>query len=420
MKSKFGAALLAFAISFGLWLYVITFVSPESEEEYYDVPVVMDGESVLNDRGLMIISGATQTVDLKLEGNRSDLKQLNKTNITLLADLSKITTAGEHKLSYIISYGIAQSGTISPLEKSPELITVVVAELAKKEIPVQVVYTGAVPENYIAHKQSVTLDHTTVTISGPKDVVSQIDHAQVTVDLTDKNTTISGAYRYILCDESGSAVEDVANITTNLSEIRVTLRIQKTKVIPLILNVIYGGGVTEETAQIVLDWETIQVAGSEAVLEGLNEIILGTVDLSEILESTTMTYPVVLPEGVTNVTNITEVNAGISFPDLTIREFKVSNFRAENVPEGLAGVWQSDSLTVRLRGAKKILDKLTSDDITIVVDLSNAEAGKQACVARIEVNSTGVVGAIGSYEVYVSVEEPARTAEEPESYGPEG
>ena len=32
MKSKLGYALLALVITFGLWLYVITTVSPESEE----------------------------------------------------------------------------------------------------------------------------------------------------------------------------------------------------------------------------------------------------------------------------------------------------------------------------------------------------------------------------------------------------
>lgn len=418
MKSKLGALFLALAISFCLWIYVVTVVSPETEDTYHDIPVVMDGESILNDRGLMIVSGTNQTVDLKLLGYRTDLSKLNKTNITLLADLSRITTAGEHKLSYDISYpGIVQSGTISVVEQTPKLITVVVAELEKKEIPVNVVYTGSVPENYIAYKQSAVLDHTTVTISGPKNVVSQVDHAQVTVDLTDKSSTISGAFRYVLCDSSGAPVENVSNITANLSEVRVTLRIQKTKEIPLVLHVIYGGGVTETTSQILLDRETIQVAGNEATLDSLNEIVLGTLDLSDILESTTITCPVILPADVTNVTNVSEVSVSISFPDLEIREFKVSNFVAENIPEGLEANWMTDSLTVRLRGSKELLDSLSKEDIAIIVDLSNAEIGKQVYDARIVVNTDGAVGAIGTYEIYVSVQTYVPPVETPADYG---
>ena len=405
VKSKLGTFLLAIAISFAFWFYVVTVVSPESEETYYDIPIVMDGESVLNDRGLMIISGASQTVNMKLEGNRSDLSKLNKTNITLLADLSRITTAGEHKLSYDISYpASAQTGTITVLEQSPALITVVVVERVKKEVPVEVVYTGAVPDNYIAHKQNVTLDHTTVTVSGPKDVIGQIDHARVTVDLNGQNTTISGAYRYTLCDAGDEPIEDMTNITTNLNEVRVTLRIQQTKEIPLVLNVIYGGGVTQATSQITLDRETIQVAGNEAALEGLTEIVLGTVDLSEILESTVLTYPVVLPADVTNLTGATEINVTVDFPDLEIRQFKVYNIRAKNLPEGMSAAWITNSLIVKLRGATEVLDKLTAESIYIVVDLTNAEVGNQVYDATILVNTDGVVGAVGTYEVYVSVQ----------------
>ena len=232
-----------------------------------------------------------------------------------------------------------------------------------------------------------------------------------------KNTTISGAYNYTLCDKYGSPVENVAKITTNLNEIRVTLRIQKTKEIPLILHVIYGGGVTEQTSEIILDRETIQVAGNEAVLDSLNEIVLGTLDLSDILESTTMTYPIILPEDVTNITNVTEVNVSINFPDLQIRKFKVSNFVAEKLPDGLEAQWLTDSLTVHLRGAKEVLDKLGAEDISVVVNFTGAEVGNQVYSAVIMVNTTGVVGAIGTYEVYVSVRVYVPQADLDLSYG---
>ncbi len=417
VKSKIGTVILALLLSFGLWLYVITVVSPESEDTFYDIPVILDGESILRDRGLMILSGTDQTVNLKLQGYRTDLIDLNKANITLLADLSHITTPGEHKISYMISYGIDQNGPISVLEQTPKLITVEIAELSKKEIPVNVVYTGTVPENYIAYKQGVTLDHTTVTISGPKDVVEQISCAQVNVDLTDKSSTISTAYGYTLCDKNGIPVENTANVTANLSEVRVTLRIQKTKEIPLLLNVIYGGGVTEATSQIDLDRKTIQIAGSDAILDSLNEIVLGTLDLSDILESTTITYPISLPEDVTNVTNVADVSVSVSFPDLEIREFKVSNFVPEGIPDGLESSWMTDSLSVRLRGSTEVLDSISMEDIAIVVNLANAEVGKQVYSARIVVNTSGAVGAIGTYEVYVEVREAKRTTQNTWPYG---
>jgi YbbR domain-containing protein len=175
--------------------------------------------------------------------------------------------------------------------------------------------------------------------------------------------------------------------------------------------------VTEQTSAIILDRETIQVAGNEAVLDSLNEIVLGTLDLSDILESTTMTYPIVLPEDVTNITNVTEVNVSINFPDLQIRKFKVSNFVAEKLPDGLEAQWLTDSLTVHLRGAKEVLDKLGAEDISVVVNFTGAEVGNQVYSAVIMVNTTGVVGAIGTYEVYVSVRVYVPQADLDLSYG---
>lgn len=416
MKNKLGSALLALIISFGLWLYVVIVVNPEWEQTFHDIPVVMDGEAILNDRGLMIVSGKNQTVDLTLEGNRSDLSQLNKTNITLLADLSQITIAGEHKLSYNISYpgNIQQTGTISVLEQTPNLITVVVAELQRKEIPVEISYGGAVPEGYIADKSNIKLDHTSVIITGPKDVLSQIHHAKVNVDLTGKNTTISGAYRFSLCDAEGNPVENAANITTNLTEIRITLKIQKTKEIPLVLNVIYGGGVTEQTSEILVDPGTIQIAGSEAVLNSIEKITIGTIDLRDILVNTSKTYPIVMPEGVTNLTGSTDATVSISFPDLQIREFKVTNIIAENLPADLEATWITTILTVKLRGITEVLDGLTAEDITIVVDLASAELGKQGYDAAIRVKTDGVVGALGTYQVYAEVQEKVDPGTEPQ------
>ena len=149
MKSKLLTLLLSAAIAFGLWMYVVTVVDPESESPYYDVPVVFDGLSVLSDRDLMIISGNTATVDLRLLGNRTDLNKLDKTNITILADLSRITEPGEHSVKYSISYP-SSAGAIEVLEQDPQYITVHVSRRLTKEVPVDVRYTGALRQNFVA------------------------------------------------------------------------------------------------------------------------------------------------------------------------------------------------------------------------------------------------------------------------------
>ena len=71
MKNKIWHIALSVVIAFALWVYVITTVSPESEDTFYDIPVTYQNDS-LDERGLMIVSD-TPTVTLHLKGNRSDL-----------------------------------------------------------------------------------------------------------------------------------------------------------------------------------------------------------------------------------------------------------------------------------------------------------------------------------------------------------
>ena len=89
MKSKLPTLLLAAVVALALWVYVVTAVSPESEENYYNIPVTFENENVLLDRDLMLVSGSNAVVSVRLYGNRSDLNRLNQTNITVTVDLKR-------------------------------------------------------------------------------------------------------------------------------------------------------------------------------------------------------------------------------------------------------------------------------------------------------------------------------------------
>ena len=91
MKNKLVAFLLSLAVSLGMWLYVVNYISPESEATFYNIPVVFEGETVLTtERNLMITDISSTTVNMKISGNRSDLNKINSSNIVVKVDLSKV------------------------------------------------------------------------------------------------------------------------------------------------------------------------------------------------------------------------------------------------------------------------------------------------------------------------------------------
>ena len=406
MKSKLTSILISIAVACGLWMYVITSVSPGSEETYYNIPVVMEGESVLAERNLMI-TGISQTdVTLKLSGNRSDLYKVNSNNITLKANLSTILEEGSHAIGYSIAYpGDVAQNAFEVMSQSPKYIHVKVEKRITKEVPVEVKWVGATPDGFMSDRENKVLDYEAITVSGPASVADLIQKAIIEVDLTEQRESISQSYRYTLCDEEGNPV-DAQSITTNVEEVRLDVKIQCVKEVKLQLDVTYGGGANAQNTKITVSPETIRLSGGEAVLEELGDtIVLGKINLADISQSTVRTYTIQLPEGVTNLTGVTEAEVSISFSGLSApREFVVEQIEMINIPEGMEVDLITEKLAITVRGPSVDVNRLTAEDITVVVDFTGAEADTSTFKATIRfAEGFEAVGAMGAYSVSATV-----------------
>lgn len=398
MKNKLLTALLSVAIALSIWLYVVTFVSPTTDKQFQNLPISLQGETLLQERGLMITSKEIPAVSLHLEGNRTNINKLSNSNITISADVSRIAEAGTHRLTITPLYpGDVTNNAINVLSQSPSVITVEVEKRISKEVPVDVEYVGTLPEGYMADKENKTLNHEVVAISGPQSVVDQITAAKVYVDLEQKVESISETFTFTLCDANDQPV-DAQLITTNVAGIDLTLKILRIKELQLLVDVIDGGGASIDNSDITISHQSILVSGSDSILESMESLELGTIDLSEILEDQTLTFPIRLPEGVTNETGVTEVTVDIQFSKLAIKKVTVTNIEAVNVPAGLAAQLITQRLDIQIRGPKRTVEKIDASKIVAKVDLSEAQVGMATVKAQIVIDAENV-GAVGTYNV---------------------
>ena len=411
MKNKGTTILLSVLIALGLWLYVITVENPNQVSPYYNVKVVFEGESVLTQRGLMITSDPDIRVRVDLKSSRTNLSRMNSDNLVIKADLADIDSAGEHELTYTVT----PPGNISPSEvkvvnRQPGTIHLTVAERVQKKIPVVMSFTGKVKEGFIMDPVRTTTDVDTITVEGPKEVVDQIHHAAINIDCSNRTETISEDYRYILQDEQNNAV-DAAFIKTSVETVRVEVPIAATKRIPLKVQINAGGGATEENSTITLDPAYIDVSGSDKALDKLDELIVGAINLGDIATATEKTFHITLPEGLTNLSGVSEVKVSVSFPMLTAREFTITNITAVNIPEGMTAEFLTKQLTLMVRGPKEMVQNLNASAITVQVDLEGVEntAAMEPVIMFAEPFSE--LGVVGKYSVTVTVTEAAADPE---------
>lgn len=412
MKRRIFQALLALVFACGLWVYVITVDNPNDEITLYDVPVVLSGESFLHDRGLMLSDQDTPTITLTLSGNRSNLKKVNKSNITVVADLSKTADSGKQSLNYeIIFPGDVPDNAIKVESRLPDRVSVDVEGRTQKSLEVKWVYSGKVKTGYTPEKSSLELSQRSISVAGPTAILSKVGNVQITVDLEGRDENIvNEAVQYVFCDTKGNPLKDgeidTSRLEVSATDVKVSMKIPKLKEVQLIVDVIYGGGATKENTKVTQDVLTIEVSGSEHLLEGLEELQLGTIDLTQEMVDFTREFPIELPEGVTNVTGVTEVNVDVEFDGLDTRSFTITNIKGINVPKGMIVDFKTTQKEVTLRGPAELIEALTEEDIakvTIRVDFTGAEPGTtETYTASVNVNINGIE-AVGVYEITATV-----------------
>lgn len=395
MKSKVFTIILSVAIAFVLWAYVVTVERTQIELTFYNVPVVMDGETVLRDRGLMITSGSDQTVNLTLSGKRSDLSKLKNSDITVLVDLTRIYEAGEKDLSYDVSF--PGNHDIEIVNRRPDSVSIQVAQWETKEIPVEVVPTGKPAEGFRIDEANISAEPKAVSISGPKDLIDQIAMGKLMVDMEGKEESFDGRVKITLCDREGKPLDaDLSDVLVENHMVLAKVPVLRERQIELLLPVISGGGLTAEDVTVKLSMNKITVSGSPAIVSKMADTIyLGELDLSvENQDFSDREYSFTLPSGVkSDDGNVVYVS--LTLPATETKEITILNeqIKVTNVPEGYdANV--SGKLTVTVRGKTGTLTDFDASDIRAVVDLKGASE-KGDYVVEFHIPESLHVGVIG-------------------------
>lgn len=386
-----------------LWCYVTMEQGAKIERSFSGIAVSFSGESTLKEKELIITEIKNETISLTLSGNRQVISQLSASDIRVTADVSEIDETGTENLTYTVKFpSNVDTNAITIVKSSSEFVTFDVEKLATKNITVKGVFEGSVADHYKV--EALEFDPASITVSGPVSEVSQISCAWVSVQQENAQRTITFDSNYTFVDDNGEPLQ-LRYTEASALAISVTLPIVEVKEVPLAMNIIAGGGAKEENAVITIDPATVTLSGDSAVLNDINKIVLGTVDLSDITDSFTQTYPIVIDDSLKNLDGISEANVKIEIKGLATKVFTVEKFKCINEIDGYEATVETDALQVVIRGPQDVLNAIEASDITAVVDLSDCgeETGYFEKTVEISIADVKKAGAVGEYKVNLSV-----------------
>lgn len=362
---------LSLLIAVIMWTYVASQDTAEFKRTFPGVRVEVVGEDILrNSRNMVITNISTPTVSVEVVGPRRIVSALNEEDLVARVDVSRLTLAAVTTQSYkIIFPDGTDTSSLSTLNRTPETIVFTVSELIDKQIPVRGSFEGKSAEGYVAEAPVFT--PSTITVSGPEIYLKDIKYAWLTFGAGEEvDRTITRTVPFTLRDNND---EDYYNdtISTDVTEIEAKLPIIRQKVVPLVVNLNYSAGATEENTKVTIEPASITLSGDSNVLDALNQIVLASIDTRDFTNSFSETYLIRIDDALINQSGVTEARVTVEISDLVTEKYIVRNISYINLTEGYEVEVITGSITVTLRGPEDQMAELKAENIRAVIDLQD-------------------------------------------------
>lgn len=409
LKSKSFYVIFSIVASIALWTYVAYVQNPDVTIPVSGIPIEFVGNDVLTDSNLIVTHVEESSLTLNFTGKRNVISRLNDKNVTAVVDLNEVVKSGTgvtgvYQLSYELEYPAdVNERNVNVTNASANYITITVEKLATKTLMFRGNYDGDVAEGYQAEPMEFTPE--TITVSGPEAIVSQISYAFVNIEKDTISHSITEEMEFTLMDENDKEIKS-GLLTCSSDTVTVKLPIVMVKEVALTVNFVEGASANStQNVTYSVSPSSIQLSGESEILDEINQIVVGTIDLTEFGTSTTETFQIPIPNDVTNLTGETTATVTVEIAGVDTKQMTVSNIQMRNATEGYKTDIVTQSLDVLLRGPSSSLDRIQPSNIRVVADLTELgnTTGTFSVTAKVYVDGFTDVDAIGPYKITVTV-----------------
>lgn len=368
-KQKIIVQIVSLFISIGLWLYVTNTENPIRTVEVSKVPVQLLNANDLSKQGMALVPNQSIYVDLKVEGYSQDVYKLNKDNFSIKIDLAEYALKlGDNSIPITI---VDTPSNVTVKNTSNLVVTVKIEEIIEKDFNVESRIDVAAKANYYVAQPQINPE--TVTVSGPKSLVSQVKGVVVLGQEDNVFEDIVKNYEVVAIGDSGYTVEGVKLST---ERVQVIIKVNPGKSVPIKVGTIGNAGYNINIASMELSQNYVEITGPQYILDSISEIYTEAIDLSRITKNSNMKVDLIFPDGIEKA-SISYVTVSIEVEEAKeSQENEVTReFEVEYTTSGLASDFNmtasSNKVKIVLKGSKNKLDSINIENIVASIDLSS-------------------------------------------------
>ena len=391
---KIAALLITILIYTSITLGSDSSVSVTQASQLSNIPVKVTYNSEIYE-----ISGLPETVNVIVMGDMSDITlQKSQNTSSVVVDLSGLTEG-------TYSVKLEPSNFISRLKVTVEdypTATVTIKKKVTEHFNISYEFINTNKMDAIYTLSTPVFDSTQVLIRASQDTIDSIAFVKALIDVSGVTTDFTTAATLAAYDQMGNLVKcdiipSTVNATVGVSSPHKDVSI----------TVVPSGTMQNGLAidSITLDHTAVTIYAAESILETINEVTIN-LDVSAITGDTTLSTALSLPSGVKSM-SVTKVNMEIKVGPAVSKT--ISNvptlWRNNNNEYRFAVVNTADAyMNVTVTGTAANIEKITSSDITVYIDIANVTVGVQSVPLYVSGSNNYVTYAIADGRTSVEIQ----------------
>lgn len=361
-----------------IWIVTSMNLSPETSKTI-TVPVTVDfSDSAAEQLGIKCFGDEKVDVDVTISCKKYLAKDITADDLNVYLQTNVVTSSGNYDVP--IKVDTSENADFKVTSYYPTVYKGYFDVEDEKTMDVDVKFSknDFIEAGYTMGQP--LLSESTVTVKGPRSYVSQVASVSAIINVDNKLKTTTSMDLLATAFDSNDTKVNYVTIETGGENLTVTIPVLKEMELDVAVN--FAGKPSRlNISDFNVSYSVNRV--NAGVLEDANitKATIGSIDFSKLRAGENkFTFNVESLDGFVILDNIKEIEVTVNVPsDYVAKNVSVNsdNIKIINVPEGYnASVVGISAGEVTAIGRENILESITSANVSLVVDLSGADADK--------------------------------------------
>ena len=287
-----------------MWAFVMTSTNPSLSKTVRGVPLTIKNQEVMQKEGYALVGkDEISSVNVKVEGSRSDLASLSSDDLVASVDLG-VPTEGIKTLNIKVD---GPSG-IKVESTNPSNVNFKIEKIVKKDLPVEIKIPDKLKESKIINVSEQSTKK--ITVSGLRKNIDKVDKIILNIG---KDEYLDGKIHDIEARPIDKSGKTVANVDLSQNDVSISFDVLQSKEVEIELDYEESLPKNMEVIEKKYSPNKVVIKGEKSIIDKIDKIKTEKIDLTNLKNNEfEKSLELVVPEAV-------EINDGDNFINVYIK-----------------------------------------------------------------------------------------------------